>query len=346
MIQSREPTPDENEITGSIDPAKHEMQQDRCLAAARLVRAIPINERSEEHMEILRIANHFEEVLSELTSEPKGGDWIKLNEFHDGTYDTVLYYKLDESSRLMARLETPLNPSMVIPLLSVFNETDLYATWLPRWERPICLGLRYCKLIRQPGRCHQVISAVTDLPWPWKPRQCNIEVTACDDLDAQNMIVVTMDSLDNDPDIPTTPGVVQIEYKGGIVFRPCPMDHPAWHKSKRTDRSNKVLVSLTMMVDPKVSFIPVSIVNFVTRTVLGTMWKSMLKVAEQVRDGSRPEHAKAIQQKRELLYDYLEMRVEKMMSSLKEMSTMDAISIPDNPAPVNKEELNHVLAFL
>jgi hypothetical protein len=205
----------------------------------------------------------------------------------------------------------------VVPLLSVFNETDLYGTWLPRWERPIHLGLRECKLIRQDGRCHQVISAITDLPWPWKPRQCDIEVMACDDLDAQNMIIVTMDTLENDPDIPIKSGVVRIDYKGGIVFRPCPVDHPVWHNSKQTDKTNKVLVSFTMMVDPKVSFVPLSIINFVTRTVLGTMWKSLLKVAEQVRDGDRPEHAKAILQKREFLYDYMEMRIEIMMNALK-----------------------------
>jgi hypothetical protein len=61
----------------------------------------------------------------------------------------MIYYQMN-GNKLTARLETPIEPNLLVPLLSVFNESSLYSTWLPRWERPMKVGVRESDLLRLP----------------------------------------------------------------------------------------------------------------------------------------------------------------------------------------------------
>ena len=65
-------------------------------------------------------------------------------------------------------------------------------------------------------------------------------------------------------------------------------------------------------VDPKISVIPTSIINFVTRTVIGTIWGKFLHVAKEVQNNERIHHMNAIQQQPEL-YQYIEQRVQQLL---------------------------------
>jgi hypothetical protein len=71
-------------------------------------------------------------------------------------------------------------------------------------------------------------------------------------------------------------------------------DHPDHSDSD----SDKILVSVQMFIDPKIPFVPATLMHFMTRTVLYTMWCMLLRVAEGVRDGKMPKHAAAIEAKR------------------------------------------------
>ena len=323
-----------------IELADAETSQERLLVAARLLNLVrDTSKLTDKHLWILKKALRAEQVVQELATEP-GDEWTKQGESH-GAYDTVIYYKVVDSM-LTARIETPIEQSLVVPLLAVFNETELYETWLPRWERPIRLGVRGTKLLRQDGRCHQLMMATTDMPWPLSSRECIIDVVAMDDIDANGAVVVKMETgSEDDPDVPVVEkSAVRIDFDGGILFRKCPRNHPAFAKSKHKPDHDMVLVCLTIFVDPKVKLVPQAVVNFVTRTVLGGMWTSMLKVAEDVRDGKRPLHANAMHAKRDLIYDFMRRRIQVMLSTMKqEVPTSD-------PGDVDKEELGAVLGFL
>jgi hypothetical protein len=65
-------------------------------------------------------------------------------------------------------------------------------------------------------------------------------------------------------------------------------------------------------VDPKISIIPVRIINFVTRTVIGTIWGQLLHVAKQVQNKERMHHMNAIQSQPEL-YEFIEQRVQQLL---------------------------------
>ena len=60
-------------------------------------------------------------------------------------------------------------------------------------------------------------------------------------------------------------------------------------------------------------FVPAALMNFVTRTVIYTMWCMLLRVAEGVRDGARPAHAEAIAAKKASLYDWTRARARDMV---------------------------------
>jgi hypothetical protein len=73
-----------------------------------------------------------------------------------------------------------------------------------------------------------------------------------------------------------------------------------------------ILVTFGFEVDPKLDYIPSWLLNFIVRTVIGSLWGAFVRVAEEIRDGKRPIHAKAIAAKREALYDWVDERVKRM----------------------------------
>lgn len=126
--------------------------------------------------------------------------------------------------------------------------------------------------------------ATTDIPWPLAARECLIDIVAIDEIDTSGAIIVKMDTGDyDDPVVPEVEkGAVRIYYDGTLLFRKCPHDHPAFAKSKHPHGSDMVLICLEMFVDPKVKYVPQSMINFATRTALGGMWHGTLTVAEEV----------------------------------------------------------------
>ena len=85
---------------------------------------------------ILSHLSHFsvgEDLLTDLkTSVEENSDWIR-HDIKKGKFPTITHHKLVEHSEseagLHVRCETPIDPSLLSPLLSVLNETDLYKTW-------------------------------------------------------------------------------------------------------------------------------------------------------------------------------------------------------------------------
>jgi hypothetical protein len=301
-----------------IEHADKEALEERLLAAARLLQNVKDKSRlTDKHEWILEKAKQTEKMIQDLTTEP-GPEWSKQGESH-GAYDTIIYYKVFDSM-LTARIETPIEQSLVVPLISVFNETELYSSWLPRWERPIRMGARKTVCVRQDGPCNQLMIATTDMPWPLATRETVIEFTTIDDIDANGAFIVkTEHGLDDDPDVPPVEkGAVRIDFDGGLVFRKCPRDHPAFVKSKHKPDHDMVLICAAMHFDLKVKFVPHSLIHFISRTVLGSMWTSTLKVAEDVREGKRPQHAQAIEEKRDFVYDFIDRRIKVMLSAMKQ----------------------------
>jgi hypothetical protein len=193
---------------------------------------------------------------------------------------------------------------------------------MPRWKVPR-LGISKSDKLRETGRGNQVIRVGIDMPFPFRNRECVQHAVAIDSIGEDQTIVVKVDSLDEgtyDGGLeigPAPKGTTRVDFHAGILFRSYPDNHPLMEKSKHDYPAGErlILLSVSQSMDAHVAGVPMSIINFFTRTVLGGMWGSLMKVAEEVRDGQRPLHQQAIQDKQEL-YGWLKDRVEVMLSNM------------------------------
>jgi hypothetical protein len=78
-----------------------------------------------------------------------------------------------------------------------------------------------------------------------------------------------------------------------------------------------------MFLDAHIANVPMSLINFVTRTVIGHIWAMLLQVAQDIREGRRPQHAQVIADKPDF-YRWVETRVQVMLDQLQEESALDA----------------------
>lgn len=233
---------------------------------------------------------------------------------------TRIYYRCDSKRTLSVRVETVIARDMLVPLLSVLNESELYSSWLPKWTSPTRLGVRESVKVAQVGRCSQLVIITCDAPWPLETRQVVLDAVAFDDMDANGDIGVLLRTRDCDTDtrVPPKPSdeeITRIEVDGAFLFRRVPSE---WAKDVGGEvtsvAQDDILVSFGFTVDPKLDYIPTWLLNFIVRTVIGTLWGAFIRVAEEVRDGLRPAHAEVITKKREHLYEWVEQRASCMFA--------------------------------
>jgi hypothetical protein len=307
-----------------IEQAAVLYKEERLLAAARLLRQVQEDASlTQFHQRLLHNAEICEKAVTELLSEPSSDGWKKQGESH-GHYDTSIYYKVEPGARLTCRMETPIPSSLLVPLLSVLNESNLYTEWIPRWTYPFKMGVSQSHQLIQETRGHQIIQIQCDVPWPITPREVLMDVIAVDDIDEQGFIIAKMRTLEaNTQELP--PGfsipplaknTERIDFDGAVLFRPCPTDHANYATSREKNTEDLILLQFTMYFDAHMAMVPQSVINFITRTVIGHIWGMLLKVAEEVRDGKRPIHAEIIEAKADF-YKWVNERTQFMLAEIK-----------------------------
>ena len=362
------------------------IDDDRLLQAARLLRArdvhVPIRDpRDAADVKLNAFvpkAAVMEDLIESLKADPRrpGTEWIVQCE-HSGRRDVSIYYRMDEETqtKLTARIESPIRKDMLVPFLSVLNESELYKSWLPNWTLPR-LRVRRSDKLSQTGRCSQVVLVTVDLPWPFSSRECVLDAWGVDDIDASGDICVLVDSMTPGatmrcgavvPDVDEK-DIVRIDFTGGFLFRKLPDGWDAKRDAARAASSwfgtasagnakpdstgpstggtsarrasfesvhsdddddaraaggdgtrpcdDRILVSVQMYMDPKLAYVPTSLLNFVIRTVMYTMWCMLLRVAEKVRDGKSEPHRASIAAKARVLYDWVRERTGAMLARI------------------------------
>ncbi|KAL7544111.1 hypothetical protein ACHAXR_013553 [Thalassiosira sp. AJA248-18] len=354
---------DQQQIADRLDKARLLGEDDKLLLAANLLKGIDSSLLRPIHHDILREAALFKSLLHDNTTSldqnnTNDGGWIKQGQ-HTGRHNFDIYYKLnDKSNQLSCRLETIAHSDLLVPILSVLNESELYAAWLPNYNVPRLKVVRSEKL-RQSGRVSQVVNVETEVPWPLATRQVILKAVACDNIDGYQeieenggdgneclgkeggRIIIRLQSLDcNDNGVenlniqPAKKGVVRMNVRGGFTIEKCSSDHPLAKCSRQYESTSKaklesssssdedlVLVNFSFCVDPQLAVMPQSFINFFLRTAIGQMWNMFLNVAEEVKEGKRPEHSEAIEKKREILYDWVEERTRVMLGQVPLPST-------------------------
>ncbi|CAJ1953455.1 unnamed protein product [Cylindrotheca closterium] len=318
-----------------IDKAKVLYDQEKLFEAARLLRQIDKDSPllTDFHRKILRNASICGKAVSELLAPPNKGEaggqsqWIKQGQ-SNGSYPTTIYYKVETGAKLTCRMETPVPTNLLVPLLSVLNESELYGTWIPSWTVPIRLGVKQSKQLINDTRGHQIIQVQCDVPWPMSTREVLMDVMAIDDIDKNGFIVAKMQTLTEASqkhllsgfEVPTAEyGIERIDYDGAVLFRPCPVDHPNYASAKEKFSEELILLQFVIFFDAHM-MVPQSVVNFITRTVVGHIWNMLLHVAEEVRDGQRKEHKEAIERKADF-YKWVDERSQFMLQQMKGKKT-------------------------
>jgi hypothetical protein len=238
-----------------ITLANERYNEDKILEAYRILQKI--ENRSclgENEKAICSVATECASAIADLLDEPdniESSGWMKQGECH-GDYDTVIYYKVDKTNgHLTCRLETPIESKLLIPLLSVLNESNLYTDWCPSWSKPINIGICTSEHVQRIGRVNQLIHVIGKFPWPFLPREVYLQTIAIDEIDDHGYFAVRLFSSQPGGMIPTPqPTVERIDFKGVLLFRPGSFDHPnlvmSSQDKKVNGRNPLILVSFKM----------------------------------------------------------------------------------------------------
>lgn len=290
-----------------ICKADEEIREEQLLAAHKTLLSVQDSTfLQERHTVVMKKASECQEAISDLLSIPDTSHgWQKQGVSGNGKRNFCIYYKVEDDAKLTCRIEGPIEKSLLVPLLSVLNEVDLYPTFIPSWSVPK-IGIRRCRQLEQTTRTSQILQVACNVPWPFAAREIVMQVTGIDDIDESGFIAVLLESLEVGGIVPPPEQNIQrIDFEGSFLFRNTPLE--ANDTSKES-----VMVSFKMFVDAKMNNVPSSLINFVTRTVIGQIWSTLLNVAEQVRDGALPEHRLAIESKQDF-YLWMGNRIETML---------------------------------
>jgi len=309
------------------------------------------------HHRIMEIANHAAAIKKDLLLDyPEQEGWKKQTEKHRRR-DVMIHYKMDqEANEFHIRIDSPIESSLLNPLLSVFNESELYSKWMPRYRRPFKLGMSESNKLAELGRGHQLIQVKFDLPPMLNNLESFAHVCAVDSIEEDKSIVICIKSMDTGqhtfaattatPPLDVPPpakGYSRMDLHAGILVRPCPAHHPALRRSQHPYPTDQALLLVSVVKTERMGGAQhhlsssSKLVAFMVRTVLATQWMALLQVAQDIRDGRRNEHLEAIRQKQDL-YSWTSKRVQAMYEEEDEDDGDDGDDNDDDEADDEADE--------
>lgn len=198
-------------------------------------------------------------------------------------------------------------------------EFQLWQEWSPHFKHPISVGLRKSCILKAGKGC-SIVQGIVDLPWPMLNRDTVLEFFTTDAIDDELSAIITKVFSHEEATVdgivpPCEEGADRMYFDGGIVFRKCPPNHPSLLKSnnkKRSIHNNKkeepmILMTFSAFMKPTI--------NLIVKTFFPPTWDKLFRLAEEVRDGKRPMHDKAITDRKEL-YDWVTERVNALTQKL------------------------------
>jgi len=260
-------------------------------------------ERKAKDVELMKMAYYkiigskFEEELDKRIEEVK----IFMEDLNSSSWkiekETKLmkaYYKKETNNPIHSvKLEGIINSS-VLNVLAVLYEVDLYSNW---W--PLSKDVRELKKF---SKFKKIIYLVVDLPWPLWNRDCCLMSYGVDNLEDNHIFAMFRSCTPEEEklvQVPKTEHTVRSEWQvGGILITPI--------------SENQTKVSILVNTDPKVNFIPSSVLNLFTKILTPRMFERLKNTSESV-PGSEYENRMrnkpyVYQEARERLAAYFQCR--------------------------------------
>ena len=308
-------------------------EDERLLDAACLLRKInPTSLLTDEERQRIQIADEFSSFFSVLKnfdgilSSLESSSWKSLNVSKINGYFTDCYYNIQRkkdstSVKLDMKISSIVHKSLVPYLLAVLNETDLFYQWMPQWNIPKVKVTRSERL-QQTGRCSQVLLFTLQLPWPLNFVEIVLDAVAIDDIKSSKSIGIrfqTLKSGDKDGLIPPPePKANRLDSNGGFMIH-IPSEElmnraqDGGFIKKNENPDDFLQYTFLTKLENKGFNVPEYILRFVCRVMILCGWKRFLQVAEEIRDGKRPDHAARIKKNKEL-YDWIDVRLDVLCS--------------------------------
>jgi len=279
-------------------------KEEKLVAAARLlrrVRNLAIMNRS--HRLILQRGDALASVIDEHkipTTTPNG--W-KMQSIHNGRFDAATYYKM-VGSELSMRVESPMPRSLIVSMFAVLQQIEMWDTWMPFFNYPVKMGICDVQKYEKFGRFNLLFGAKMCLPL-LGDRRLRVEFTISDCIAEDGVVVCKSRSVgeggDNQyfGDLPPK-NSEQIYFDMSITIRKCPPGHPALKKSRLHNEEELFLVTKTAFIQPSI--------NIFTKTFCGPVFLTLLRIADEVRNGKRPKYTEAMKQEK-YNFDWIEQHL-------------------------------------
>lgn len=183
-------------------------KENKLLAAAEILEGIDCNYFAPVHHIITKEAGILKKILRDCSSNTKDIGWTKRVEKRGKKHFSV-ESKLkrcqnnectDNYDMLTFRVVTSIEASMLVPVLAVLNESDLFSSWAPKFKVPR-FGVSKSERLLQLDRCSQVALLEVDHPWPLGMREMIVKAIACEDISTSpSRIVSSLQTMDVEND--------------------------------------------------------------------------------------------------------------------------------------------------
>ena len=309
--------------------AKYLMDNERLLDAAILLRKInPDSLLTAEEKEVIANAHDYITFFSVIKtfngnpcSESTGfAHWQKIKEFKINGCLTDCFYNVEKDpvsggTKIDIKIDSIISKSLVSSYIALLQEPDLFTEWIPQFKVPK-VKLYRSELLEVSAPFSKVIALTLKLPWPLVFIEFIIGATATDDIQTNKSVGIrfrTYKTGDRNGLIPPPePKVNRIYGNGGFMFHVPSEEYKKRAKEggyMKEGESVDDLVQLTLLVnwDTKGFSFPESLIRFALRIMLHMAWKKIMRVAEEIRDGKRPENAAKVKKANEIWSSKLSM---------------------------------------
>eukprot|EP01101_Sappina_pedata_P001057 TRINITY_DN11170_c0_g1_i1.p1 TRINITY_DN11170_c0_g1~~TRINITY_DN11170_c0_g1_i1.p1 ORF type:complete len:395 (+),score=120.67 TRINITY_DN11170_c0_g1_i1:30-1214(+) len=192
-----------------------------------------------------------------------------------------------KSFRVEGIIDAPL-----VNVSALFSEVDLFPSWVPKVGS---LGLlEVCEIARL-SKSSVVMFGAIGMPWPMAPRAMNIVAFGAEELEKKGFVVIVSKSHEKFPEGYTAPSHcknannVAMIIDGGAILKPV--------------SPTQTFISSYFMVNPNISYLPSSFVNFGLKHFAHLGFVMLGRKAETI-EGS--EYEKRIKDKPELYQDIIQ----------------------------------------
>lgn len=280
------------------------LSEERLLDAARELAKVDKEDLTKEEAKVIEKAENFEASINVARKGPDPS-WTSLGAIKKNGRSFSTSYSINWAPlKADFGLEMYIERSLVLPLLAVLNEVDLFRSWLPKWNTPKFEVVR-SETLHRSGLSHQVCTGRIVAPLATVEAYAQLE--GMDDTAANKDFFIVLRHLEvGDFDglvPPLVNGINRVMFNAVIRFSKCPKDKEKEAKALRGKRlkMDEDFVQLNLLADYgnkntmlKGGLIVRKLANFVMKIVIGMMMNKLISLAEEVREQKRPEYVKAM----------------------------------------------------